>query len=104
MATETASGLTGHTRSVAVTTIASLGGVAAAVATPYLIGPTTDTIGLLVVLAASMLEMGVMQVIGIDVSEFGGKDYLYVVFMTFALWFVTYGILLTSVYNPSHGG
>jgi hypothetical protein len=95
MATETASGLTGHTRSVAVTTIASLGGVGAGVAAAMLANGPSDTMGLFIVFAASIVELGIMRVIGVDVSEFGAKDHIYVVFMTFALWFVTWGILLT---------
>ena len=96
MATESASRLTGHARSVAVTTIASLGGVGAGVASSMLATGPTDTIGLVLVLAASAVELGVMRLIGIDISDFGVKDNIYVVFMTFALWFVTWGILLTS--------
>lgn len=37
-----------------------------------------------------------LRVVGVDVNGFGAKDYLYVVFMTFALWFITFAILLTS--------
>ena len=32
----------------------------------------------------------------LDVEDFGAKDYLYVVFMTFALWFVCWTVLLTT--------
>lgn len=96
MATETANRMTGHTRSVAVTTIASLGGVGAGVAASMFASGATDSLGLVIVFAASVVELGVMRVLGIDVSEFGAKDHVYVIFMTFALWFVTWGILLTS--------
>lgn len=96
MATETANRMTGHTRSVAVTTIASLGGVGAGVAANMFASGAGDTLGLVIVFAAAVVELGVMRVIGIDVSEFGAKDHIYVIFMTFALWFVTWGILLTS--------
>ena len=34
--------------------------------------------------------------VDLDVDEFGVKDYLYVAFMTFALWFVCWAILLTT--------
>ena len=96
MATETANRLTGHTRGVAVTTIATLGGVGAGVAANVLASTPGDTLGLVIVFAAAVVELGVMRVIGIDVSEFGAKDHVYVIFMTFALWFVTWGVLLTS--------
>ena len=96
MATETESGLTGHTRSVVVTTIVSLGGVGAGVAAATFAAGPTDTLGLVAVLAAAALELAVLRLVGVDISEFGAKDHLYVFFMTFSLWFVTWGILLMS--------
>jgi hypothetical protein len=34
--------------------------------------------------------------IQLDTDDFGAKDYLYVAFMTFSLWFVSWAILLTT--------
>jgi hypothetical protein len=34
--------------------------------------------------------------VAVDVEDFGAKDYLYVLFMTFALWFVGWTVLLTA--------
>ncbi|AKH96897.1 EMC6-like membrane protein [Halanaeroarchaeum sulfurireducens] len=96
MATETESGLTGHTRSVVVTTIVSLGGVGAGVAAATVAAGPTDTLGLIAVLAAAAIELVVMRLLGVDIGEFGAKDHLYIFFMTFALWFVTWGVLLMS--------
>ncbi|MFB6070986.1 MAG: hypothetical protein ABEJ76_08170 [Halanaeroarchaeum sp.] len=96
MATETADGLTGHTRSIVVTTVVSLGGVAAGVVSSMLASGATDRVGLVVLFAAAIVELMVLRLVGVDVAEFGAKDHLYVIFMTFALWFVTWGILLTS--------
>jgi hypothetical protein len=45
---------------------------------------------------AIVAQFPVFRVIGIDVTDFGIKDYLYVGFMTFALWFITFSILLTE--------
>ena len=42
------------------------------------------------------LQLPVLRVVGVDVSDFGAKDYLYVGFMTFTLWFITFAILLTA--------
>ena len=51
---------------------------------------------LLIVGGLIAAQLPILRAIGIDVSEFGAKDYLYVVFMTFVLWFVTFGVLLTE--------
>ena len=56
----------------------------------------TDDLGLVVLAAFTFASLGVMRVLGIDVGDFSTKDHLYVWFMSFALWFITWGILLTS--------
>ena len=43
-----------------------------------------------------LLELVVMQVLGVDVREFSTKDQLYVLFMTFSMWYVAWAILLTT--------
>lgn len=96
MATETVDGRAAHIRGITVTAVASLGGVLAGVATPYFDPSGTSTIGLGIVLATVLLELGVLRVLGIDVEEFSKKDHLYVGFMTFALWFIVMTILLTT--------
>ena len=101
MATETSGGSQSlgerdpHLKSVVVTAVASLGGVAAGVVSGAVLsgqGPTSVA----VYVAFAFAGLGLMRLLGVDVSEFGAKDNLYVFFMTFALWFITYGILLTS--------
>ena len=94
--TETLDRQAQHRRSITVTSVASLGGVAAGVAAAYLASGPSDTIGLVLLFAATFIELGIMRGLGVDVSEFSTKDHVYVGFMTFSLWFVTWGILLTS--------
>jgi hypothetical protein len=97
MATETETGLTGHPRSVAVTTIAALGGVAAGLLSGYLAaGNPTAQVGLVIVVGITIANLGLMRLVGVDVSEFGTKDHLYNAFMTVSLWYVTWGVLLTT--------
>ena len=96
MATESKAGMTGHLRSVTVTTITSLGGVVAGVLSATLAESATDQIGLAILLAVIIANLGVMRVVGVDVAEFGAKDHLYNVFMTFSLWYVTWGVFLTT--------
>ncbi|MFC6990118.1 hypothetical protein ACFQJD_17985 [Haloplanus sp. GCM10025708] len=100
MATETQTGLTGHVRGVTVTTLACLSGVAAAVASSVVVGTdvaaATDVRSVFVLAALIVAQFPLLRLVGVDVGDFGVKDYLYVAFMTFALWFVTFTILLTS--------
>jgi hypothetical protein len=100
MATETQTGLSGHLRGVTVTTLACLAGVVAGVVSGALVGTSpaaaTDrrTIGVLA--AFVLVQFPVLKVVGVDVADFGVKDNLFLVFMTFVLWFVTLTILLTA--------
>jgi hypothetical protein len=100
MATETQTGLSGHMRGVTVTTLACLAGVVAAVVSGVVAGTTTaaaaSTLPVVVVAVFVVVQFPVLKVIGVDTDDFGVKDYLYVAFMTFALWFITYAIMLTA--------
>jgi hypothetical protein len=100
MATESQDGLSDHLRGVTVTTIACLAGVVAALLSARFVGTgvadAASRQSLLIVGGLTAAQLPILRAIGIDVSEFGAKDYLYVVFMTFTLWFVTFGVLLTE--------
>lgn len=100
MATDTAGRFSSHLRGVVVTSLACSMGLAAAVAssvvTAGLQTPATSNQALYVLVGAILVQFPVLSVMGIDVGEFSTKDYLYVAFMTFALWFVTWGVLLTA--------
>ena len=96
MATESVDGWSAHMRGLTVTTLASIAGVAAGVVSAAVTAGATDRTGLYVVAAAILVQFPVLRLIGIDVEDFSAKDYLYVAFMTFALWFVSWGILLTA--------
>jgi len=98
--TETGTGLSGHVRGVTVTTLACLGGVVAAVAAGAIVGTgaeaAADTRVLAFLVAAIAGQYPVLKAIGVDISDFGAKDHLYVAFMTFTLWFIAFTILLTT--------
>lgn len=100
MATDTADRFSPHLRGLTVTTLASLAGVAAAVVSVVLTAdaasPATSSLGLYVLAGAVLVQFPVLQLAGIDVEDFSAKDYLYVAFMTFSLWFVCWTILLTT--------
>ncbi|WP_135827819.1 EMC6-like membrane protein [Halorussus halobius] len=98
MATEQASERrSSHVRGVTVTAVATLAGVAAALASSaYLGSAATDRLGLAIMGGFVLVQYPVLQAFGIDINGFSTKDHLYVVFMTFSLWFVTWTILLTT--------
>jgi hypothetical protein len=89
-----------HYRSIAVTSLAAFAGIAAGVLSAMHVGTTpaaaTDRLGLYIFLAFTLVQYPVLYAVGIDVEDFSKKDHLYVAFMTFSMWFVTWGILLTS--------
>jgi hypothetical protein len=95
MATESGT-LTGHLRSVTITSVTALGGVVAGVASAAFEASATDRLGLGIMVGMVFLNLAVLRVIGIDIGEFGTKDHLFNAFMTFSLWFVTWGIFLTT--------
>jgi len=96
MATETVERRAAHRRSLKVTALASLAGVVAGLLSPLVTSGPTDTMGVTIAAVAVLVSLGVMRLVGVDVEEFSTKDHLYVAFMTFALWFVTWTILLTT--------
>jgi len=85
-----------HFKSVTVTSLASLAGVAAGIASLAVAEGAKDQSGLLIFAALTLAQYPLLYALGIDVEEFSTKDHLYVAFMTFSMWFVTWGILLTS--------
>lgn len=90
--------ITGHARGVVVTTICCLAGIAAGVVSAVYVGTgpadATETMAVLVMGVFVLAQYPLYKVIG--VGDFGVKDNLYVAFMTFTLWFISYTILLTS--------
>lgn len=100
MATETATGFSDHMRGVTVTTLACLAGVAAALTSGYVVGTSVEaaqqTLSVGILGGFILGQFPLLRVVGIDVEGFGVKDYLYVAFMTFTLWFISYGIMLTA--------
>jgi hypothetical protein len=96
MATETGDRFSPHLRGVTVTTIATLFGTVAGVLSAVTAGGPEDVIGLALFAGAVAVQFPLFGLIGIDVDDFSKKDYLYVAFMTFVLWFISWAILLTA--------
>lgn len=96
MATDTGERFSPHLRGVTVTAIATVGGVLAGVVTAMLAQGPGDTLGVTVLLGAILLQFPVYYAIGLDIGDFSTKDKFYVAFMTFTMWFIAWGILLTA--------
>ena len=68
-------------------------------------GGTPDAHGLqnngllafMLMLAAVVVQRHIFILMGVDTGKLGGKDWFYQGFMTFALWFMTWAILLSSM-------
>jgi len=96
MATETADGMSSHMRGLTVTTLTAVAGIAAAFGSNELAATPDAPQGILVLAVAIAVQFPILRVIGIDTDDLSAKDVLYVGFMTFSLWFVSWGILLTT--------
>ena len=95
MATESGD-LSDHLQGVTVTTIATFFGLVAGVAAYYVASGPNDTMGVSMLALAILAQLPIFQAAGIEVNDFSTKDHLYVVFMTFVLWFMSWGLLLTA--------
>ncbi len=99
MATEKASEQrASHLRSITITSLASISGIIAGVASAMVAGTTTaaakDQMGLTIMLAFVVVQLPLLYFMGYELD--GVKDALFVAFMTFSLWFITWGILLIN--------
>ena len=66
--------------------------------TPSATGMQQDgLLGFMLMLAGIVLQKHIFILSGMDTSKLGGKDWFYQGFMTFAFWFMTWTILLTSI-------
>ena len=102
MATDTAERRAAHVRGVTVTAICCLAGLAAGVISASVAEGPGDWLGVWVFLGALLVQYPIYSLLHraglerLDTEEFSGKDHLYVVFMTFVLWFITWTIMLTT--------
>lgn len=94
MATDTGEGFSPHLRGVTVTTVATVSGILAGAISAVVAESATDTVGVAILVGAILVQFPLYY--WLDVGDLSTKDRLYVGFMTFALWFVSWGILLTA--------
>ncbi|MGD1004076.1 MAG: hypothetical protein ABR887_01495 [Methanoregulaceae archaeon] len=93
----------GHIERIKRTLIACLIGIFTGILS-FIIGGSLSARGLqsngllafMLMLAGIILQRHIFMLIGMDTSKIGGKDWFYQGFMTFALWFMSWTILLSS--------
>lgn len=86
------------------TAIACFFGIIAGIASYFLAGTPSEIdgtqaspiIGILVLLVFIVIQKTVFIVIKIDVEKLGKKDWFYQGFMTFAVWYLTWTIILST--------
>jgi len=88
--------MSSHMRGLTVTTLTAVAGIAAAFGSNELAATPDAPQGILVLAVAIAAQFPILRVIGIDTDDLSTKDVLYIGFMTFSLWFVSWGILLTT--------
>jgi hypothetical protein len=54
-------------------------------------------LAIMLMLAGIVIQKHIFILMGMDTSKLGAKDWFYQGFMTFAFWFLTWTILLTSL-------
>ena len=97
MATDTVDGMSSHMRGLTVTTLAAVAGLAASVATNAITGgDPRSQVAVAVVALAVLVQFPILHVMGIEYDGLSTKDKVFIGFMTFALWFVSWGILLSA--------
>lgn len=90
-------GMSSYQRSITVTSIATLLGLVSGVISAQIASGPTDQVALGVWFGAALASFVMMRVFGVDITDFSTKDNVYVLFMSFALWFITFSILLTGM-------
>jgi hypothetical protein len=93
-----------HIARIKRTLIASLIGITTGILS-YWSGGTPGSAGLqangflalMLMLAGIVVQKHIFILLGMDTAKLGAKDWFYQGFMTFAFWFMTWTILLTSL-------
>ena len=93
-----------HIARIKRTLVASIIGIATGVLS-YWVGGTPNPAGiqangflaLMLMLAGIVIQKHLFILLGMDTAKLGAKDWFYQGFMTFAFWFMTWTILLTSL-------
>jgi hypothetical protein len=91
-----------HIARIKRTLIASLIGIITGVLSYFIVGDASGNLSelflaFMLMLAGVVVQKHIFKLLGMDTSKLGAKDWFYQGFMTFAFWFMTWTILLTSI-------
>ncbi|ABS55849.1 hypothetical protein Mboo_1331 [Methanoregula boonei 6A8] len=89
-----------HIVRIKKTLVACIAGIFVGILSWYLQVTVKNDIGLLafmLMVAAIVLQRHIFILLKIDSTKMGAKDWFYQAFMTFAFWFLSWTILLTTV-------
>ncbi len=86
-----------HSERIIRTAIACGLGMAAGIVSYYLAGVQANPIiGILVLLVAIVIQKSLFMIIKIDTSKLGKKDWFYQAFLTFATWYLSWTLMLST--------
>jgi len=86
-----------HVEGIKKTVMASLFGIVGGIISYYLNVANYGIIaGVLILIILIYVQRQALPAIGIDIKEFRSSDWFYLGFMTFAFWFVSWTILLST--------
>jgi hypothetical protein len=89
-----------HIARIKRTLIASMLGIFVGLLSYYIgisFSKDSGLLALMLMLACIVIQKHLFILLGMGTTKLGGKDWLYQGFMTFAFWFMTWTILLTSL-------
>jgi len=89
-----------HIARIKRTLVASLIGIIVGIISYYigLFYPTdSGLLAFMIMLAGIVIQKHIFILLSMDVSKLGAKDWFYQGFMTFAFWFMSWTILLSSM-------
>ena len=89
-----------HIARIKRTLIASILGIFVGILSYYIsisFSKDSGILALMLMLACIVIQKHIFIFLGMGSTKMGGKDWLYQGFMTFAFWFMTWTILLTSL-------
>lgn len=86
-----------HIKSIKMSVMpAIMGFIAGALSSPYILPPEQANFSFLILALAIYAQKYISPLIGINSKEFGYKDWIYLGFLTFAYWYVTWTIIING--------
>lgn len=83
-----------HIEGIIKTIVPAFFGCFAGIVSFYWVPEEQSIAAWFVLMGAFYIQKGIYPMLGLNVKEFGGKDWFYIAFMTFNFFYVVWGILL----------